>query len=392
MLRSYVSRFDGCMRVLRLIVWSIIRASTVVSVLCFVLAYSAFSGQELQSVAGQVFMLDLSTSSVLFEKNANSKMPPSSMTKILTAYLLLEAIKNGDIALEDDFIVSEEAAKQPGTSMFLKSGQSVKVIDLLKGIVVSSANDACVVVSEILGGSEKAFADLMNNKAKELGALNSNFVNASGLPDSAHYSTCRDLAMISRRLINDFSGEYARYFSMQEFSFNGIKQRNRNMLLKNGFLDGVKTGKTDLAKCGMVASSVRGGRRLLLVVNGIENESKRAQEVSRLMNYGFSCFLPIVVFEKGAEIEMIPVWRGDHMAAVSQSKISFSIPKRLKNQIKVRIKYLAPLVPPISKGQKIGNLTVTIPGAEDREFPIIASEDARENGVMSWIMHIFGMH
>ena len=327
------------------------------------------------STAREALLIDLSTGAVLFEKNADKKMAPSSMTKILTAYLILESLKNKDFTLADKFVISDNASRQPGSRMVLNPNQRVCIEDLLKGIVVLSGNDACVAIAEGVVGSEASFAEIMNEKAKELGATDTHFVNASGLPSDQHWSTCWDLARMAERTIKDFPEEYKKYYSIQEFTFNKQRQKNKNGLLRGEIVDGIKTGKTDKAKCGMVASSQKDGRRLLLVVNGIENESKRAQEVERLLNWGFTFFYPYQFFKPSQPVMEIPVWNHSPVSAVSNTPIGLSLPKRLRHQMKVIVKFPSPLIPPIKKGQQIATLIISVPKHQDFEFPLVADQE-----------------
>jgi D-alanyl-D-alanine carboxypeptidase (penicillin-binding protein 5/6) len=337
------------------------------------------------SPAKHALLLDLSTGSVLFEKNATQRMHPSSMTKILTLYLLLETLAQNNIKLTDLIQVSTQASKQTGSRMFLKPQENVAVEDILKGISVLSGNDACFALAERLAGNEALFADMMNEKAKELGATDSHFVNASGLSHPNHWSTCWDLARIGQKTIENFPKEYAKYYAIPEFSFNGITQKNRNGLLKDRFADGLKTGKTDAGKCGIIASSIRHGRRLMLVLNGIETELIREEEARRLLNWGFQFFQPVVFFKKNQKVVDVPLWKGETLALIAPQTIGVSLPRRLLQQVKVTIKYPTPLMRPILKGQKVGILSITVPNQAPMEFPLIAAEEAPETGLFHFI-------
>jgi D-alanyl-D-alanine carboxypeptidase (penicillin-binding protein 5/6) len=341
------------------------------------------------TIAAQALLLDLSTGQTLMEKNAHQRMAPSSMTKILTAYVLLEAVKNGELKLSDEISVSAHAAKKEGTKMFLIPNQLVNIEDLLKGIIVLSGNDACTAFAEHMSGSEEAFAQMMNEKAKEWGLKESHFMNASGLPDKDHYSTCHDLAEIAIKTLESFPDEYKKYYSLSSFSFNKITQPSKNTLLKSGFLDGVKTGQTEAGKFGMVASAVREGRRLLLVVNGVPTAQQRAEEVRRLMNWGFSFFESVVLFRKGDVVVSIPTWGGDPVNLVASQTIGLSLPKRVLRKSKIVLRYYSPLVAPIKKGQKLGVLWVQLPQGDPMEFNLVAEKDIDRTGmiqkILSWI-------
>ncbi|MDX1739507.1 MAG: D-alanyl-D-alanine carboxypeptidase family protein, partial [Alphaproteobacteria bacterium] len=248
----------------------------------------AAKSQDLETSAKQVFLLDMSTNTVLFEKDADSRMYPASMTKMMTAYMLLEQVKNGALSLDDTFPVSQKAWKKGGSKMFVEVGKRVRIEDLLRGIIIQSGNDATIVVAEGLAGSEDAFARAMTDKAKELGMLNSQFKNASGWPDPEHYTTARDLAILAEATIRNL-GEYYHIYSEEYFTFSGIKQRNRNPLIRNGYngADGLKTGHTEASGYGLTASAMRDGRRLVLVANGMNSSNERGVEAERIMTWGF---------------------------------------------------------------------------------------------------------
>lgn len=339
------------------------------------------------SSAKQALLIDLVSGHTLLEKNAHEQMAPSSMTKILTTYMLLDALKHKELKLDSLIHVSENAAKQEGSRMFLVPNKPVSVEDILKGIVVDSGNDASTALAENLGGSESLFAEMMNEKAKELGAKESHFVNASGLPSPKHWSTCWDLAVISKKLIEDFPEEYTKYFALTSFKFNGIQQFNRNRLLKNNFADGIKTGLTSVGKYGIVASAQRNGRRLLLVLNGMETDKEREAEAKRLLSWGFQFFSPIVFFQKGQKIRDVPVWNHGNIPMVSPELIGLSLPKRTLSQTEVEVRYYEPLIAPIKKGQKIGVLIITAPKQNPLEFPLVAGKDLKQLGIMDRVIN-----
>jgi D-alanyl-D-alanine carboxypeptidase (penicillin-binding protein 5/6) len=343
----------------------------------------------MESPASHAFLLDVSTGQPLYEKKAYERMPPSSMTKIVTLYLLLDSLAHKDLKLEDKVPVSRHAARQEGSRMFLKPEQDVSVEDLLKGIVVVSGNDACTALSEFMAGSDLAFAEMMNEKAKGLGAKDTHFVNASGLPSPQHWSTCWDLARIAQKTIEDFPQEFKKYYSLKDFSFNGISQPNRNRLLKDHFADGMKTGKTDSGGYGIVASAEREGRRLILVINGLASDATRTEEAKRLLNWGFQFFHPVTFFEKGQKILDVPVWRSHTVPLVALDKIAVSLPRRTLRDVKVKVRYLTPLLTPIQKGQKIGILTLSIPNKNPIEFPLGAGEEVLESGIFGWFKRLF---
>ena len=242
--------------------------------------------QALETRAREAFLIDVTTGTVLLEKDADVSMPPASMSKIMTAYLVFGALKEGRISLDDKLPVSEKAWRKGGSKMFVEVGSEVSVEDLLRGVIVQSGNDACIVLAEALAGSEEAFAEQMTRKAREIGMEGSTFTNSTGWPDPNHRMTARDLAILAERMVQDFPDFY-HYYSEREFTYNGIRQGNRNPLLyKNLGADGLKTGHTEEAGYGLTASAERDGRRLVLVINGLESIKARSEEAERLIASG----------------------------------------------------------------------------------------------------------
>lgn len=355
------------------------------------LKISAFKLPTMTVQAKQAYLIDLSTHSVLFEKNADQMMAPSSMTKIVTVYLMLQALAQKSLAWSDMIYVSKNAAGKPGSRMFIKPEESIPVIDLLKGIVVTSGNDACTAIAEHLGGSEEGFAELMNALTLSIGMTNSHFANASGLPDDSHYSTCKDLAVIAERTLTDFPKEYAQFYKLTSFKFNGIQQPNRNDLLKGGFADGMKTGMTDAGKYGIVATAIRPGyppRRLLLVLNGVASASLRTAEARRLLNWGFQRFESLVV-PKGRHVATLTLWKEGSVNLVTKSDLAITLPKGTLHRAKIVARYQQPLTPPILKGQKMGELLIHIDGQPPMVMPLVAQNDVVAPGWLTVIKDLF---
>jgi len=349
-----------------------------------------FKMPDMTVQARQAYLIDLSTQTVLFEKNADQVMAPSSMTKIVTVYLILQALSQKSLDWSEKIHISENAAKKPGSRMFIKPNEMIAVLDLLKGIVVTSGNDACTAMAEFLGGSEEGFADMMNDLSLKIGMRDSHFSNASGLPAENHYSTCKDLAKIAERTIVDFPKEYDQFYKMVSFKYNGIFQPNRNVLLKNGFADGMKTGMTDAGKYGIVATAKRLGhptRRLLLVLNGVETEGLRAAEARKLLNWGFQRFESLVV-EKGRVLGQIALWKEGSVSLVTPSRIAVTLPKGSLHRAKMVVRYHQPLTPPIRQNQRLGTLVIDIPGQKTIELPLVAEKDVLApsmwDAVVSW--------
>jgi D-alanyl-D-alanine carboxypeptidase (penicillin-binding protein 5/6) len=336
----------------------------------------------LETTAKQAMILDYNTGTILFEKNADERMPPSSMSKIMTGYMVFKAIKEGRLKLDDTMPVSERAWRIQGSKMFVALGSRVSVEDLLRGMIIQSGNDACVVLAEGLAGSEEAFAERMNEEAKKIGLTGSNFRNASGWPDPDHYMTTRDLATLALRLINEFP-EYYKYYAELSFTYGKdekgvpIKQGNRNPLLyKNLGADGMKTGHTEAAGYGLTASTIRDGRRVVMVLNGLPSMRGRAEESERLIEWAYREFANFKLVEAGQPVEKADVWLGDQPTVQLTAGKDFvvTMPKRARQQLQVKAVYDGPVPAPISKGQQVGKLVLSAPGMNDIELPLVASE------------------
>ncbi len=338
--------------------------------------------RAIESDAKQAIMVDWDTNAVLFEKSADEPMHPSSMSKLMTVYLLFEKLKSGAIKLDDELPVSEKAWRMGGSKMFVPIGSKVKVEDLIRGIIVQSGNDACIVVAEGLAGSEEAFAEQMNARAKEIGLTNSTFKNATGWPDPGHLMTARDLATLARRTIADFP-EYYHYYGEVNFTFNDIKQGNRNPLLyKDIGADGLKTGHTDEGGYGVTASAKRGDRRLILVVNGLASMKARSEETDKLMEWGFHEFDNYALFKAGDTVTDAEVWLGDKAVVplAIESDVKVTLPRKSRRGMKVAVDYDGPIAAPIAKGAKIAKLVITAPDAPSAEIPLVAGADVNRLG------------
>ncbi|HLG85702.1 MAG TPA: D-alanyl-D-alanine carboxypeptidase family protein [Alphaproteobacteria bacterium] len=342
-------------------------------------AVIAAPAHAFESTAKEAILVDMTGHRVLYEKNADEHMPTSSMSKMMTIYMVFDALKKGKIKLDDMFTVSEKAwkttYKQDESSMFLPINSRVKVEDLIRGVIIQSGNDATVVLAEGLSGNEQAFVDEMNAKAKELGMTNSHFMNSNGMPDPNHYSTARDLATLAEHLVTDFP-EYYHYFGELDFTFNGIKQGNRNPLLYHAGLgvDGLKTGHTDAGGYGLCASAIRDGRRLVVVVNGLPNMQARADDPAALLDYGFNQFKAYTLYKPGDKVEQAQTWEGVDPAVplvVDQPvSVTLSVPER--KELKVTVDMPETVKAPIAAGQPIGKLVVSAPGQPAQEFGLKA--------------------
>jgi serine-type D-Ala-D-Ala carboxypeptidase (penicillin-binding protein 5/6) len=309
-------------------------------------------------------------------------MTPSSMTKLMTAYIVYGMLKSGRLKLDQDLPVSERAWRMGGSKMFVQIGTQVKVEDLVRGMIVQSGNDACIVLAEGIAGSEEQFVELMNQKAKELGLTNSSFRNATGWPDPEHRMSVRDIATLSRRLIQDFP-EYYRYDSEKSFKYNNIDQENRNPLVQKGLADGLKTGHTEEGGFGIVASAMRGGRRVIVVLNGLTSMHQRGEESERLLEWAFREFEDVTLFTAGDTIEQAPVWLGNapSVPLVSGRELQVTMPRNWRTKAKVTLVYDSPIRAPVVRGTTLGSLSVSGEGVPDMSVPLLAGTDVPRLGL-----------
>ena len=338
-----------------------------------------------QTLAKQAIAVDYDTGDVLFEKAADEQMPTSSMSKTISIYLVFEALKSGRLTMDSELPVSEKAWRMQGSKMFVHVGDLVKVGDLIRGVIIQSGNDASIVLAEGLAGTEEAFADALNVKAKELGMVNSHFVDASGMPDPDHYSTARDLSTLAIHLIRDFP-EYYGVYSEKEFTYNGIKQGNRNPLLyRNIGADGIKTGHTEAAGYGLMGSGTRNGRRVVIVMNGMKSMQERADEGAKLLDWALRSFENVPLAKAGTSIEDAPVVMGKQASVplVSKQDIVATTPNMARKDLKVEVVYKGPLKAPIAKGTEIGKLIVTVPEMSSHEYSLYAGADVEKLGLFA---------
>ncbi|MDH3663294.1 MAG: D-alanyl-D-alanine carboxypeptidase [Alphaproteobacteria bacterium] len=324
--------------------------------------------------AKAAFLLDMETNQVLFEKNADRLIPPASMSKLMTAYMVLEQLKDGRLRMDDTLPISEKAWKKGGSKMFVEVGKRARVDDLLRGIVVLSGNDACIVVAEGLAGSEENFARDMTLKGKEIGLTGSTFKNASGWPDPGHVMTARDLATLARRLIEDFP-DYYDMFAERDFEYSGIRQPNRNLLLgRVRGVDGLKTGHTDEAGYGLVASAIRDERRLISVAVGLDSAQARALENERLLEYGFRRFRSYALMTKGQAIEHASVWLGQEptVPLVLDQDVKISMTAQARRALKVKLTYETPVPAPVVAGDQLAIIRIEAPGIDIPDVPVFA--------------------
>lgn len=341
--------------------------------------------EAIDTAATHAIMVDADTGTILLAKNADTHMPTSSMSKTMTMYVIFDALKQGRIHLDDTFQVSEKAWRMQGSKMFIKVGDRVKVEDLVRGVLIQSGNDSAVALAEGLSGSEDAFAEVMNAKAQALGMTNSHFMNASGWPVDGHYSTPRDLALLAYRIMTDFP-EYYHYFSEKEFTYNHIRQQNRDPLLSHlPGADGLKTGHTDIAGYGLIGSAKRNGRRLILVMNGLTSQEAREQEGVRLMEWGFRNFESRTLAKKGDVVSSAKVWLGKEgeVALVAKEDIKVVLPVAHRADMKLVVDYQAPLKAPVRKDDAVAHLRIEIPDQQPLVADLVAGADDPRAGVFS---------
>ena len=354
---------------------------------CFAILLAAAPVQALETGAKQAFLLDFVTGTVLFEKDADELMEPSSMSKIMTIYMIFERLADGSLKLEDTLPVSEKAWRKGGSKMFVKVGDRVTVEDLLRGIIVQSGNDATIVIAEGLAGDEQSFAAEMTERAHEMGMDSSNFTNASGWPDEGHRVTARDMALLAKLTIENFP-QYYGYYAELEFTYNGIRQGNRNpMLYKKMGADGLKTGHTKNAGYGLTGSAIRDGRRLILVINGLETARARSREAERLIEYGFREFANYALYDAGATVGAADVWLGDAATVplVIEAPLVTTLTRKARRKMQVKLVYDGPIPAPVVKGARIATLIVTAPDVEPVEVPLVAGADVGKLGPLSRI-------
>jgi serine-type D-Ala-D-Ala carboxypeptidase (penicillin-binding protein 5/6) len=329
----------------------------------------------IETQAKHALILETETGVVLLDKGADERIPPASMSKIMTAYIVFGMLKEGRAKLTDQLPVSERAWRLQGSKMFVPIGGSISIDDLLKGVIIQSGNDACLVLAEGLAGSEEAFVALMNQKAKEIGLEDSHFADVSGLPNPDHWMTARDLATLAIRTIQDFP-EYYHYYSEIDYEFNNIKQGNRNPLLyKNIGADGLKTGHTEEAGFSLTASVKRDNRRIILVLNGLPTMKARAQESERLIAWAFREFNDYRLFAAGDKVDDGEVWLGaEPKVPLSVDKdFIVTLPRKARKDMKVTVEYDRPIAAPIQKGDTVGKVVMTAPDVPSVDAPLIAA-------------------
>ncbi len=334
------------------------------------------------------YVVDSTTNTVLLSRNAEERMPPSSLTKMMTAYVVFAFLASGRISLEQRFPVSHKAWKMQGSRMFVLEGSTVSVENLIRGMLIQSGNDASIVLAEGIAGSEERFVTLMNEAVARMGLQNSHFENVTGMPAEGHYMCAKDVAILAENLIHGFP-QYYHFFGEKDFTFNHITQENRNVLVGKGLADGLKTGHTEAGGFGLCASSQRNGKRVLVVINGTNSIIERAREGSRLMSWAFTNFETVQLLQRGQVIEPnAAVWMGAQHSvplAIAQD-VSLTIPVGWRSKVQISVDYPAPIPAPVVAGQKWGRISVSLPGQAPAYYPLYTVAAVDEIGLVGRLM------
>lgn len=350
-----------------------------------VTAHAALPMPPAPQLAAHAWLLvDANSGQSLAEKDADSRVEPASLTKLMTAYLVFGALKEHRLTLNQTLPVSEKAWRSEGSRTFLKVNSQAKVEDLVKGMIVQSGNDACIALAEGIAGSEDAFVAMMNQEAQRLAMTGSHFVNATGLPNPGHYATARDLAKLATALIRDYPNEY-KYYSIKEFTYNGITQPNRNRLLwLDPNVDGMKTGHTDRAGYCLIASAKRDNRRLLSVVLGAGSDNSRAAESQKLLNYGLQFFETMKLYSANQPVTTLRIYKGTSgsLGAGFQRDFYVTVPRGSSQRIQAQVITRQPMLAPIARGQGVGTLRLTLEGKPVGDFTLTALSSIGVSGLI----------
>lgn len=349
---------------------------------------TSVSAVAFETQAKAAFVVDQTTGTVLLDKNSDTPLPPASMSKLMTLYMLFDALRDGRVELNEEFTVSTKAKSMGGSTMFLNELDRPTAEELIQGIIVSSGNDATVVVAEGLAGSEDAFARLMNEEAEKLGMKNSTFVNASGWPAPDHRMSMRDLGILTKHLIEEFPRFYE-YFAQSEFDYKDrspANRFNRNPLLGLGIgADGLKTGHTQEAGYGLVGSAKQGDRRVIFVITGLDTVAQRAQESQAVVNWAFRQFSMRNIAEEGQEFAQADVWMGSSptVGLVAAENLTVLMPALAESQVNAEVVFTGPLEAPIAKGDALAELVFTPVGMPEVRLPLVADKDVPTGGFVS---------
>jgi D-alanyl-D-alanine carboxypeptidase (penicillin-binding protein 5/6) len=345
--------------------------------------------QPFETTAREAILVDARAGTVFFEKNADELMEPASTSKLMTMIMVFEALKAGKLTMDQEFLISEDAwrrggASSGGSTMYAELNSRVKLGDLIQGVIVQSANDACIAIAEGMAGSEEAFAEQMTRRARELGLTKSTFKNSTGLPDPEHKMTVRELAMLAKHIITNFP-EYYHYYSQPSFTWNNITQQNRNPLLTDyPGADGMKTGYIREAGYSLVGSAERDGRRLIMVIGGLQSIPERKKEAQKLLDYGFRQFKPITAYAANDKVGSARVWGGEETSVdlVTRGDMRILLSPFEQEQIEADLHYNGPLMAPVAKGQKVGVVRFLVNGKAISEFPVETAQDVKATDSM----------
>lgn len=340
------------------------------------------------TVAAKSYILqDFASGRILAEQNSDQRLPPASITKLMTAYVVAHELQSGNISLADDVLISEKAWRMVGSRSFIEVNTKVSVEALLRGMIIQSGNDAAVALAEHIAGSEETFAQMMNQYAQQLGMVNTNYRNATGLPDPDHYTTARDIAILSAAIIGEFPEEY-KWYSEKQYTYNGITQHNRNKLLwRDSSVDGLKTGHTEEAGYCLAASAVRNDMRLISVVLGTRSENARAQETQKLLNFGFRFFETHELYKVGQEVTQTKVWKGQQkqLKLGLASTLSVTVPRGKYSELVATTNLNTPIIAPVTQGTALGEVQIRLGDELISTQPLVAIETIEQG---SWFRRI----
>lgn len=350
--------------------------------------WSGAHAQGYETRAKQAILIDVETGTILYQKDADARLPPASMTKIMTMAVVFAAIRDGRLSLDQEFVVSEDAWRQGGapsrgTTMFAALKSSIRVEDLIRGVIIQSANDGCIILAEGLAGSQEAFAKLMNEEAERIGLRDSHFVNPTGYADPAQYMSARDLATLTGHVIHEFPELY-RIYSEPEFTWNKIRQLNRNPLIAmNIGADGLTTGSTEESGFGLAGSTVRNGQRLILVMNGVETDKLRNAEARSLIDWGYNEFERVRLFESGEIVAEARVYGGaePRVGLVSKGPLELLLPLGSRDTLRAEVRYDGPLPAPVEAGREVGTIKVTTSDGMTMQAPVYTAADVGVGGL-----------
>ena len=367
----------------------IVLANLAVALVLVALFAAPAVAQRFDTSAPQALLMDADTGTILLAKETSTKIPPASLAKLMTMEVVFNRLKEGSLSLTDKFFVSENAwrkggANSGGSTMFAKLNSEIALEDLIKGVIVQSANDGCIIIAEGLAGTEETFANLMNERARKIGLANSYFTNSTGLPDEAQYVSVADLARLAQHIIREYP-EYYRYYSLPEFEWNGINQRNRNPLLAMSInADGMKTGYTEKSGYAIVGSAVRDGQRLITVLSGMTSTKERAEEARKILDWGFRAFERLNLFDAEAVVGEVPVYGGKpgKVEVTGGESIEIYLPVGNRDRLRARIAYNYPIMPPVEKGDRVATLKVWIGEDLSQETPLYAMQAADKGGIV----------